>query len=418
MRKKRFELAALEVIEVGKTWIDADGDVCEAIDYLEYYGREIKRLSKPRVLQDYPGEQNEYHYQPKGIGVVIAPWNFPLAIATGMASAAIVAGNCVLFKPSGLSPVLGYKLVETFRSVSLPAGVLQFLPGPGNEVGEYLVSHPAIDFIAFTGSKDVGLRIVQLAAEMKLSQRNVKKVIAEMGGKNAVIVDETADLDEAVKGILESAFGYQGQKCSACSRVIIIGDIFNELCSRLVDAVDSLRIGPPEDPTNFVGPVIDDTALKKIKAYIAVGKTEGKAILEKKTSLGGHFVGPVIFTDVPPRSRIATEEIFGPVLSIIRAKNLDEAIGIAMESVYALTGGLFSRSPAAIQKVKEEFHVGNLYVNRKITGALVGRQPFGGFGMSGVGSKSGGPDYLLQFLNPVCISENTLRRGFVPSQKE
>jgi RHH-type transcriptional regulator, proline utilization regulon repressor / proline dehydrogenase / delta 1-pyrroline-5-carboxylate dehydrogenase len=414
MRKKRFELAALEVIEVGKTWIDADGDVCEAIDYLEYYGREIKRLSKPRVLQDYPGEQNEYHYQPKGIGVVIAPWNFPLAIATGMASAAIVAGNCVLFKPSGLSPVLGYKLVETFRSVSLPAGVLQFLPGPGNEVGEYLVSHPAVDFIAFTGSKDVGLRIVQLAAEMKPSQRNVKRVIAEMGGKNAVIVDETADLDEAVKGILESAFGYQGQKCSACSRVIIIGDIFTDLCRRLADAVDSLRIGPPEDPTNFFGPVIDDAALKKVKEYIEVGKTEGKVILEKKVSSSGYFVGPVIFTDASPRSRIATEEIFGPVLTIIRAKNLDEAIGIATESVYALTGGLFSRSPAAIQKVKEEFHIGNLYINRKITGALVGRQPFGGFGMSGVGSKSGGPDYLAQFLNPVSISENTLRRGFVP----
>ncbi len=418
MRKQRFELAALEVIEVGKTWTDADGDVCEAIDYLEYYGREMKRLAMPRVLREYQGENNEYHYRPKGIGVVIAPWNFPLAIATGMASAAIVAGNCVLFKPSGLSPVLGYKLVDTFRSVGLPGGVLQFLPGPGSEVGEYLVSHPAVDFIAFTGSKDVGLRIVQRAGETKPGQRNVKKVIAEMGGKNAVIVDETADLDEAVKGILESAFGYQGQKCSACSRVIVIGGIFDELCGRLADAADSLRIGPPEDPANFLGPVIDDAALKKVEAYREIGKTEGRAILEKKMSSAGNFLGPAIFTDAPPWSRIATEEIFGPVLTIMRAKDLDEAVGMANESFYALTGGLYSRSPAAVQKVKEEFHVGNLYINRKITGALVGRQPFGGFGMSGVGSKSGGPDYLLQFMNPVSICENTLRRGFAPFQKE
>ncbi|HUI45230.1 MAG TPA: proline dehydrogenase family protein [Nitrospirota bacterium] len=418
MRKQRFEFAALEVLEVGKTWIDADGDVCEAIDYLEYYSREIKRLAKPQVLQEYPGEHNEYRYQPKGIGVVIAPWNFPLAIATGMASAAIVAGNCVLFKPSGLSPVLGYKLADTFRSVGLPAGVLQFLPGPGNEVGEHLVSHPALDFIAFTGSKDVGLRIIQRAGETKVGQRNIKKVIAEMGGKNAVIVDETADLDEAVKGIIESAFGYQGQKCSACSRVVVIGDIFDGLCSRLVAAADSLPIGPPEDPANIFGPVIDDAALKKIQAYIELGKSEGKAVLEKKTSSVGHFVGPAIFIDAPPQSRIATEEIFGPVLTIMRAKNLDEAIGIATESVYALTGGLFSRSPAAIQEVKEGFSVGNLYINRKITGALVGRQPFGGFGMSGVGSKTGGPDYLLHFMNPVSISENTLRRGFAPFRRE
>ncbi len=418
MRKQRFELAALEVLEVGKTWIDADGDVCEAIDYLEYYGREIKRFAGKKVLQEYPGESNEYLYQPKGVGVVIAPWNFPLAIAMGMVSAAIVTGNCVLFKPSGLSPVLGYKLAETLMSVGLPAGVLQFLPGPGSEVGDYLVSHPAIDFISFTGSKDVGLRIVQQAGETKPSQRNVKKVIAEMGGKNAIIVDETADLDEAVKGIIESAFGYQGQKCSACSRVIVVGEIFDILCNRLVDAADSLRIGPPEDPANILGPIIDDAALKKVQAYIELGKREGKAVLEKKASSSGYFVGPAIFINAPPRSRIATEEIFGPVLTIMRAKNLDEAIGMATESVYALTGGLFSRSPAAIQKAKEEFNVGNLYINRKITGALVGRQPFGGFGMSGVGSKTGGPDYLLQFMNPVSISENTLRRGFAPFRRD
>jgi RHH-type proline utilization regulon transcriptional repressor/proline dehydrogenase/delta 1-pyrroline-5-carboxylate dehydrogenase len=418
MRRQRFELAALEVIEVGKTWYDADGDVCEAIDYLEYYGREMKRFARPTALLEYLGENNVYRYRPKGIGVVIAPWNFPLAIAMGMASAAIVAGNCVLFKPSSLSPVLGYKLAELFRSVDLPAGVLQFLPGPGSEVGDYLVSHPSIDFIAFTGSKDVGLGIVQRAGETKFGQRSVKKVIAEMGGKNAVIIDETADIDEAVKGVIESAFGYQGQKCSACSRVIVVGDVLEEFCGRLVEAGDSLRIGPPEDPANVLGPVIDDKALRKIQTYIEIGRREGKTVLEVKSSSDGYFIGPVIFIDAPRDSRIATEEIFGPVLTLLRARTLDEAIGIANQSIYALTGGLFSRSPAAIQKVKEKFNVGNLYINRKITGALVGRQPFGGFGMSGVGSKTGGPDYLVQFMNPVSISENMIRRGFAPLHKD
>jgi RHH-type transcriptional regulator, proline utilization regulon repressor / proline dehydrogenase / delta 1-pyrroline-5-carboxylate dehydrogenase len=418
MRKQRFDLVALEVLEVGKTWQDADGDVCEAIDYLEYYGREVKRLFGMKVVNELPGEKNEYAYQPKGTGVVIAPWNFPLAISTGMTSAAIVAGNCVIFKPSGLSPVLGYKLAETFRSVGLPSGVLQFLPGPGREVGEYLVSHPGVDFIAFTGSKDVGLRIVKLAGDTKNGQRNVKKVIAEMGGKNAIIVDETADLDEAVKGIIESAFGYQGQKCSACSRVIVIGDNFTKLYRRLADAAGSLRIGPPEDPGNILGPVIDDISFQRVQSYIEIGKKEGKTILEKKVSADGYFIGPVIFTDTPPDSRIATEEIFGPVLTIMKARNIEDAIELANHSFYALTGGLFSRSPAAVKKVKAEFFVGNLYINRKITGALVGRQPFGGFGMSGIGSKSGGPDYLLQFMNPVSISENTLRRGFAPFRLE
>ncbi len=414
MRRQRVELAALEVIEVGKTWKDADADVAEAVDYLEYYGREMLRLGRPRRLGDCPGEENEYCYLPKGTGVVIAPWNFPLAIAAGMTSAAIVAGNCTIFKPSGLSPVIGYKLCEIFMSAGLPPGVLQFLPGPGSEVGEYLVSHPAVDFIAFTGSKDVGLRIVRLAGETGKGQRNIKKVVAELGGKNAVIVDETAELDEAVKAIVESAFGYQGQKCSACSRLIAVGNVFDELCNRLVEAVSSLRIGPTEDPGNLLGPVIDESALKKIQNYIEIGKQEGKAVLERQVSGEGYFVGPALFIDAPHDSRIATEEIFGPVLTMIRAKHIDEAIDLANESRYALTGGLFSRSPANIEKVKKEFLTGNLYINRKITGALVDRQPFGGFGMSGVGSKAGGPDYLLQFMNPVSITENTIRRGFAP----
>jgi RHH-type proline utilization regulon transcriptional repressor/proline dehydrogenase/delta 1-pyrroline-5-carboxylate dehydrogenase len=413
MRKRRFELAALEVCEVGKTWRDADGDIAEAIDYLEYYGREMLRLA-PRLLGNYPGEENEYFYRPKGIGAVIAPWNFPLAIATGMTSAALVTGNCVIFKPSGLSPVTGYRLVEIFGLSGLPPGVLQFLPGPGNETGEYLVSHPDIDFIAFTGSKDVGLRIVKLAGETRNLQRNVKRVIAEMGGKNAIIVDETADLDEAVKGILESALGYQGQKCSACSRVIVVGAIFADFSARLKEAVASIKIGPPEDPGNFMGPVIDEAARKKIEAYIGTGKKEGNVLLARETRLDGCFVGPVIFTDLDPASRLATEEIFGPVIVILRAADIEEAIRMANNTSYALTGGLFSRSPSTIARARNDLRVGNLYINRKITGALVARQPFGGFGMSGVGSKAGGPDYLLQFLNPVCVSENTLRRGFAP----
>jgi RHH-type proline utilization regulon transcriptional repressor/proline dehydrogenase/delta 1-pyrroline-5-carboxylate dehydrogenase len=414
IRQRRFELAALEVFEVGKTWREADADVAEAIDYLEYYGRDMLRLGSPMHLGEYPGEENGYLYRPRGIGVVISPWNFPLAIAAGMASAAIVTGNCAILKPSSLSPVTAYKLVEIFAQIGLPDGVLQFLPGPGIEVGEYLVSHPAIDFIAFTGSKEIGLRIVNIAGETTEKQRSVKKVIAEMGGKNAVILDETADLEEAVRGVLESAMDYQGQKCSACSRAIVIGNIFDTFSRRLVEAAESIRIGPPEEPGNAMGPVIDRAALEKIMGYIEIGKEEGKLLFEGKAGTGGYFLGPVIFSDVAPESRIATEEIFGPVLALMRARDIDEAIRIANSSSYALTGGLYSRSPANILKAKSDFRVGNLYINRKITGALVGRQPFGGFGMSGVGSKAGGPDYLIQFLHPVSVSENTLRRGFAP----
>ncbi|MGD0885871.1 MAG: proline dehydrogenase family protein [Thermodesulfovibrionales bacterium] len=418
MRKRRFELAALEVYEVGKTWKDADGDITEAVDYLEYYGREIMRFGTVRHLGDYPGEENYYEYEPRGVGVVISPWNFPLAIPTGMVSAAVVAGNCVIFKPSGLSPVMGWKLVEIFRTVGLPPGVIQFLPGTGAEVGEYLVSHPTVDFIAFTGSKDVGLAIIKRASEVHPGQRNVKRVIAEMGGKNAIIIDETADFDDAIKGVLESAFVYQGQKCSACSKVIVIQGVFDEFSRRLREATESLPIGPPEEPGSFMGPVADEGALSKIEKYIQIGKRDGKAALIRKAKGEGYFVGPAIFTDISPDSPVLRDEIFGPVLALLRAQDIDEAIKIAHSTPYALTGGLFSRSPRNIRKVKDDFKVGNVYINRKITGALVGRQPFGGFGMSGVGSKAGGPDYLLQFMNPRSISENTLRRGFAPFRRD
>ncbi len=416
MRKNRFDLSALEVFEVGKTWPEADADVAEAIDFLEYYGQEMIRLGTTRHLGYYPGEYNEYCYEPRGIGVVISPWNFPIAIPTGMIAAGIVAGNCVLFKPSGLSPVSGFQIMETFRRSGLPQGVLQFLPGPGAEVGEYLVSHPDTDFIAFTGSKEVGLGIVRHAGEVRSGQRNVKKVIAEMGGKNAIIVDETADIDEAVKGVLGSALGFQGQKCSACSRVIVVGDMYSRFCERLKEAMESIRIGPPEDPSNVMGPLVDKAAQDKISTYIELGKSKEQTLLLRKVEEEGYFCGPAIFTEVHPDSKIAQDEIFGPVLSVMNAKDIDEALAVANNTIYALTGGLYSRSPSNITKVKNELRAGNVYINRKITGAMVGRQPFGGFGMSGVGSKAGGPDYLLQFMNPKSISENTMRKGFTPEQ--
>ncbi|MDQ7781613.1 MAG: L-glutamate gamma-semialdehyde dehydrogenase [Desulfomonilaceae bacterium] len=412
MRKQRFDLMALEVYEVGKSWKDADGDVCEAIDFLEYYASEMVKLGTPRILGDYPGERNQYLYEAKGVGAVISPWNFPLAIPAGMVSAGLVTGNCVILKPSSLSPVCGWKLFEIFRLAGLPPGVLQFVPGSGGRIGDYLTGHEGIDFIAFTGSQEVGLRIVELAGKTHGGQRSVKKVIAELGGKNAVIVDETADLDEAVKGILESALGFQGQKCSACSRVIVVGDVYDAFCRRVKEAMESISIGPAEDPGSYMGPVVDKEALDKIRRYIEIAREEGKPILVREAFGEGFYVGPVIVTDVNPRSRVAQEEIFGPVVAVMNAVDMDEALGIANCTAQALTGGIYSRSPANIRKAERDFMVGNLYINRRITGALVGRQPFGGFGMSGIGSKAGGPDYLLQFMNARSISENTLRRGF------
>ncbi len=417
IHKTRFELAAWEVYEVGKTWREADADVTESIDFLRYYAQEMIRLSTPQSLGHYPGEKNLYFYRPRGIGLVISPWNFPLAIPTGMVSAAIVTGNCVIFKPSNLSPVMGYHLAEILEGAGLPSGVLNFLPGEGESVGEYLVGHPKVTFIAFTGSKAVGLKIVELAGKTTPGQRQIKRVVAEMGGKNAIIVDDTADLDIAVQGVVASAMGYQGQKCSACSRVIVLETVYEEFVKRAVNAVKSLKIGPPEDPGNVIGPVIDLKAKEKIYWYIEKGKKEGRAVLIMDTPPGGFYVGPTIITELRPEGSLAQEEIFGPVLVVLRAKDFNEALGIANGVDYALTGGVYSRSPANIQRAMEVFEVGNLYINRGITGALVGRQPFGGFRMSGIGSKAGGPDYLTQFMVPMAISENTLRRGFAPSQE-
>lgn len=413
-RKRRDELAALQVYEVGKTWTEADADVTEAIDFLDYYAREMIRLGTPQKLLSPPGEVNTYFYQPRGLAAVIAPWNFPLAISMGMASAALVAGNCVLYKPAGLSSAVGHAVAELFHEAGLPAGVLAYLPGPGSVVGNQLVEHPDISLIAFTGSREVGLSIIQKAAVVQPGQDHIKRVIAELGGKNAIIVDSDADLDEAVAGILHSAFGFQGQKCSACSRVLVLEENYERFLSRLIPAAEAIVIGDPADPNTDMGPVIDQAAKKKIMKYIELGKKEANLLLMREVPAQGSFAPMAIFDQVDPSSALAQEEIFGPVLSVIKVKDMDQALEIANGVSYALTGGFYSRSPLNIERVSREFRVGNLYLNRGCTGAMVARQPFGGFKMSGVGSKAGGPDYLIQFMEPRCNTENTLRRGFAP----
>jgi RHH-type transcriptional regulator, proline utilization regulon repressor / proline dehydrogenase / delta 1-pyrroline-5-carboxylate dehydrogenase len=415
MRQRRWELAAWEVFEVGKSWREADADVAEAIDYLEYYGREMLRLAPPRQTQPLQSESNVYLYEPRGLAAIIAPWNFPLAILTGMTAAALVTGNCALVKPAEQSPIMAVHLLEIFRRAGMPADACQLLQG-GGEIGAHLVRSPRIHIIAFTGSREVGLEILQQAYTHRAGEDHVKRVVCEMGGKNAVIVDSDADLDEAIVHITDSAFGYQGQKCSAASRLILVEEVYEQFLARLIEATKSLHIGSPKDPRNTVGPLIDVEAKARVLQYIQVGKTEASCALEMTAPSEGFFVGPVIFRDVDPQSRIAQEEIFGPVLAVIKAADFDDALAIANQSLFALTGGVFSRSPAHIEKARREFRVGNLYINRSITGAVVERQPFGGLKLSGIGSKAGGPDYLLQFLEPRTISENTLRHGFVPPE--
>ncbi len=415
MRRRRFELSAWEIFETGKPWREADADVAEAIDFLEFYAREMRRLGQPRRLGREPGELNHLMFFPRGLVVVIPPWNFPLAIPTGMVSAALVTGNVVLFKPSERAPVMAYLLVELLTEAGVPDGVLQFVPG-GPELGRALVERPDVQMIAFTGSKEVGLQILAQAGRVAPGQTTVKHVVAEMGGKNAIIVDETADLDEAVAGVVTSFTGFQGQKCSACSRAIVHESVYDLFLQRLADAVMSLRIGPPEDPGTRMGPLIDERARARVREYVEIGKREGRLVVERQVTGTGFFVGPVVFADIQPTHRLAQEEIFGPVLAVMRARSFDEAVQLANASSYALTGGVYSRSPAHLMNAREAFDVGNLYINRPITGALVGRQPFGGHRLSGVGTKAGGEDYLTQFMVARVVSENTLRRGFAPAQ--
>ncbi len=409
MRKRRFELDAWMVYEVGKNWIEADADLCEAIDFLEFYGREILRLSQPQPLTPIPGEVNELLYIPLGLGVVIPPWNFPMSIMTGMTSASFVSGNTVILKPSSDSPLTAYKFMEILKEVGLPPGVVNFLPGPGSTVGNSLVAHPKTRFIAFTGSKEVGLGIVELAAKTQPSQIWIKRVIAEMGGKDAIIVDNEAELDKAVEGVVVSAYGFQGQKCSACSRAIVVEDVYDEFLDRLVERIKGIKMGPAEDYENFMGPVINERAFNSIMNYIEIGKGEGRLLCGGEPGIDeGWFIKPTVIADVQSKARIAQEEIFGPVLAVIRAKDFDDALRIANDTIYGLTGSVYTKNREKIAKAKRIFHVGNLYINRKCTGALVDVHPFGGFNLSGTDSKAGGRDYLLLFTQAKSISERVI----------
>lgn len=415
IQKRKAELAAWEILETGKPWREADADVAEAVDFLEFYGREMIRLGSPQRLGTEPGELNQRIFLPRGLAVVIAPWNFSLAIPTGLVSAALVSGNVVLFKPSERSPMMGYHLFTLLMEAGLPEGTLQFLPG-GPEIGQALVKHPDVHLIAFTGSQTVGLNILQEASHLSAGQRHIKHVIAEMGGKNAIIVDETADLDEAVTGVLVSATGYQGQKCSACSRVIVLNGVYRVFLERLKQAASSIPIGPPDQAGNRMGPLIDRRALERVRQFTQLGKKDGTCILDRQAEGPGYFQGPVILTDLPPSHPVVQEEIFGPVMVVLPVSTIAEALDLANNSPYALTGGIYSRSPGNIQLAREKFDVGNLYINRPITGSLVGRQPFGGHRLSGIGRKAGGDGYLEQFMVEKIVTENTLRRGFAPMQ--
>jgi RHH-type transcriptional regulator, proline utilization regulon repressor / proline dehydrogenase / delta 1-pyrroline-5-carboxylate dehydrogenase len=420
LRRDKADLCALEILEAGKNWSEADADVAEAIDFCGFYASVMRQLGRPRRTQVVSGETNYQHWLPRGVGIVIAPWNFPLAILTGMTSAAVVAGNTVIMKPSDQTPLIAGRLMTLCMEAGLPPGVVNLLTGPGRSVGAHLVAHPDIDFIAFTGSKEVGLKIWETAGRTLPGQKELKKVICEMGGKNCLIVDSDADLDEAVTGCIASAFGYQGQKCSALSRLIVVENNYDRFITRLIAAADSMRIGPAEIAGNLVGPVISRQAQQRILAVIEVGKQEAKLAWQGLVpdDPRANYVPPTIFTEVPANSRLFREEIFGPVLAISRAKDFDEALRLGNDSEFALTGGCYSRSPLNIERVKAELVCGNLYINRPITGAVVERQPFGGFKMSGGGTKAGGREYLQNFLIPRVVTENCLRRGFAPADED
>jgi RHH-type transcriptional regulator, proline utilization regulon repressor / proline dehydrogenase / delta 1-pyrroline-5-carboxylate dehydrogenase len=413
MESQRAELAAWITWEVAKPIRESDGEVSEAIDFCRYYAKEMERLESG-VQRNLPGEDNTYIYQPRGVVVVISPWNFPFAIALGMSAAAIAAGNTAILKPAEQSSVVGAKIAEIFQSAGLPPGVFTYLPAKGSTVGAHLVKHPDVHLIAFTGSQQVGCQIVAEAAILHPNQKHMKRVIAEMGGKNGIIIDESADLDQAVVGVMNSTFGFAGQKCSACSRAIVLAPVYDNFLDRLVAATRSLTVGDAHLPDTKLSAVIDAAAQANIQRYITIGKETAKLALEMPVPDRGFYVSPTIFSEVDPASEIAQEEIFGPVLAVIKADNFDEALAIANGTNFALTGGLYSRTPSHIDRAYREFEVGNLYINRGITGALVDRHPFGGFKLSGVGSKAGGRDYLLQFLDPRSITENTQRQGFAP----
>jgi 1-pyrroline-5-carboxylate dehydrogenase len=406
IRERKYHYMAWMCYEVGKTWAEADADVAEAIDFAEFYAREILRLDPPQPLTSVHGERNFLRYVPLGVGVVIPPWNFPLAITTGMTLASVVAGNTVVLKPSSDSPVIAYKLLEALEEAGMPPGVVNYLPGPGGAIGDLLAGHPRTRFVAFTGSKEVGLQVNNVAAKTAPGQIWVKRVIAEMGGKNSIVVDSEADLEAAVEGVTVSAFGYQGQKCSACSRAIVVESVYEAFLEKLQRRVAQIKVGPATRPDSYMGPVINARAKQSILEYIAIGKKEGRLVAGGGEDHGpGYFIQPTVIADVAPKARIAQEEIFGPVLAVLQAKNFEEALEIANNTEYGLTGAVYTKNRQKLDKAAEEFFVGNLYFNRKCTGALVGGHPFGGFNMSGTDSKAGGRDYLLLFTQAKVVSE-------------
>ncbi|HWP40796.1 MAG TPA: aldehyde dehydrogenase family protein, partial [Tepidisphaeraceae bacterium] len=416
LQQDRYALAALEVFEVAKPWREADADVAEAIDFCRYYARQALTELAPRRQGHVPGEDNTLLYEGRGVCVVIAPWNFPLAILTGMATAALVAGNSVILKPAEQSSAVAFELHKRMIDVGFDPRVVHFLPGLGQEVGAALVEHPLIANIAFTGSMDVGLKIMQQAAVVRPGQPQVKRVVCEMGGKNAIVIDEDADLDEAVIGVVKSSFGYAGQKCSACSRVIVVGSVYQPFISRLTEACRSLLIAPADDPACQIPPVVDRDACDRLRRTIDDPGADARPVYvgQAPEGLNGYFIAPAVYEVTDPGHRLMQQELFGPVLALIRADHFEQAIDIANASAYRLTGAVFSRSPQHLQYARNRFRVGNLYLNRGSTGAIVGRQPFGGFGMSGAGTKAGGPGYLLNFVDPRLVTENTMRRGVAP----
>jgi 1-pyrroline-5-carboxylate dehydrogenase len=406
LRERKLEFDAWLVYEAGKTWPEAEADVSEAIDFCEYYAREMLRYSLPAPVVQLPGERDELRYLPLGVGVIISPWNFPLAILVGMTTAALVTGNTVVIKPSSDTPTIAAKFVEVLLEAGFPPRSFALVTGSGAVVGDVLVGHPLTRFVSFTGSREVGLRICELAAKPQARQRWIKRVVAEMGGKDAIIVDETADFEAAVAGVSASAYGYQGQKCSACSRLIVVKKIHDEFLARLQAKVETLRVGPSEDPDNYMGPVINASAVNSILGYIAIGRKEGRLIMGGQRAPGdGYFIQPTIIDGVNRKARVFQEEIFGPVLAVTAARDFGHALELANDTEYGLTGAVFSRDRARIERARDAFFVGNLYFNRKCTGAMVGAHPFGGFNMSGTDSKAGGPDYLLQFLQAQSIAE-------------
>jgi 1-pyrroline-5-carboxylate dehydrogenase len=409
MAQRRHLFSAWLVYEAGKSWAEADADTAEAIDFMEFYAREALRYGGEQPLTHIPTEKNELRYIPLGVGVSIPPWNFPLAIMVGLTVSAFVSGNTVILKPASATPIIAAHFVALLEEVGLPAGVVNFLPGPGGEVGDTLVAHPKTRFISFTGSMEIGLRINRLAAELAPGQIWIKRAVLEMGGKDCVVVDETADLEKAAAAIVASAFGFQGQKCSAGSRAIIVDSVYDTVLRMVVERTAKLTVGKPYEKNIGMGPVIDEAAFNKISEYIEIGKGESKlefgGASAEAASNGGYFLQPTIFSGVPETARIAQEEMFGPVLAVIRARDFDHALAIANGTIYGLTGALFTGDNSRIERAKNEFHVGNLYFNRKCTGALVGVHPFGGFNMSGTDSKAGGRDYLALFTQAKLISE-------------